>query len=77
MSDERIHQHDWENGRCKVCGLDQQKVEGEVPESPMSKRELTERLNELERRIVGAEKFINLELLILAIMLLVLLIRGC
>jgi hypothetical protein len=77
MNDERIHQHDWENGRCRVCGLSQQKTAGELPESSMSKRELTERLDKIEQRISAAEKFINLELLILAIMLLVLLFRGC
>lgn len=77
MSDERIHQHDWENGRCKVCGLGQQQAKGEGPEPPMSKRELTERLDRIEKRISGAEQFINLQLLILAILLVVLLIRGC
>jgi hypothetical protein len=77
MSDERIHQHDWENGRCTVCGLVQPKAEGESPEPQMSKRELTERLDRIEKQVSGAEKFINFELLILAIMLLILLIRGC
>jgi len=76
MGDIRVHQHDWENCRCKVCGLAQAKAEGTAPEPPMSKSELAERLDRIEQRITGAEKFINLGILILAIMLLVLLLRG-
>ncbi|TAK98084.1 MAG: hypothetical protein EPO07_12415 [Verrucomicrobia bacterium] len=76
MSDERIHRHEWENGRCKVCGLSKPGDETETPEPPMSKRELTERLDRIEKRIAGAEKFINLVLLILGIMVLIVLIRG-
>ena len=76
MGDERIHQHDWENGRCKVCGLAQTKTETIAPEPPMSKSELAERLDRIEKQIGGAEKFINLILLVLGLMLLALLIRG-
>lgn len=25
MKSEKIHEHDWENGHCKVCGVDEQK----------------------------------------------------
>lgn len=31
MSDERIHRHDWENGRCKTCGVERQKAESSLP----------------------------------------------
>ena len=77
MSDERIHRQDWENGRCKVCGLSQQAAESELPPTPMSKLELSERLDRIEKRIGSAESFINVELLVLMIMLIVLLVRGC
>ena len=76
MSDERIHRHDWENGRCKVCGISQHAAEGELPPAPMSKRELSERLDKIERRIGSAEGSIQAALGILVIILLILLFRG-
>ena len=77
MSDERIHRHDWENGRCKVCGIIQQPAEAELPEPPMSKRELSERLDKIERRIGSAEHHVQVALLGFSLLLLILLVRGC
>lgn len=31
MSDERIHKHDWQNGRCATCGLQQREEASELP----------------------------------------------
>jgi len=31
MSDERIHRHDWQQGRCKLCGVQQREAESELP----------------------------------------------
>lgn len=39
MSDERIHKHDWENGRCKICGARKQEAQSELPPAPCWKHE--------------------------------------
>jgi hypothetical protein len=31
MSDERIHKHDWQGGRCITCGLVQREEASELP----------------------------------------------
>jgi len=77
MSDERIHRHKCENGLCKVCGTEQPSVESGASEPPMSKRELGERLDRIEKRIGAAESCINIELMVVGLLLLVLVIRGC
>lgn len=39
MSDERIHSHIWENGRCKICGVESQHAESSLPPAPGWKHE--------------------------------------
>jgi hypothetical protein len=55
MSDERIHKHEWENGRCKICKASQ--VEEPTPTlSPArAERDLVTRLQALERRVAQME----------------------
>jgi hypothetical protein len=77
MSDERIHRHEWENGRCKVCGLSRKETEGEAPPAQMSRTELGERLDKIENRIREAANGIYALLFLIAALLLLLLLRGC
>jgi len=76
MSDKRIHQHNWENGRCKVCGVSEHPAESESPKEPMSKRELGERLDRIEKRISTVELSINTGILVFGILLIVFMLRG-
>ncbi len=77
MSDERIHRHEWENGRCKVCGLSRQDTESAAPPAQMSRSELSERLDKIEQRIRAAANGIQATLLVICALLVLLLMRGC
>lgn len=83
MNDERIHRHDWENGRCKVCGLSEQAerermAQASGPPSPIEalKRDLGERLDRIEKRIGSTEQGIMALVLLIVVMLFILLLRG-
>ena len=77
MSDERIHRHEWENGRCKVCGLSWKDTESGSPPAQMSRSELSDRLDKIENRIRAAANGIQATLLASCALLLLLLLRGC
>ena len=77
MSDERIHKHDWENGRCKVCGVSQHPAGEESPDAPMSRRELRARLDKIESQLGRAESFTHILFAALVVLLMIFLLRGC
>ncbi len=75
MSDERIHRHDWENKRCKVCGVSQESTEKQpVKPSPSEeklKQELGARLDGIERRLTQNEGLVAVILIVLVLYLFV------
>lgn len=54
VSDKRIHEHDWENGICRVCRTREQP---NVPErsSEQTRQELIARVQLLEKRVAQLE----------------------
>ena len=59
MSDERIHKHDWQSGRCKTCGVEQRRAESELPATPGWKHEpvTSEQAKQMIETLKGIKKW--------------------
>lgn len=79
ISDERIHRHEWENGRCSFCGISKQTDEKELlqPSSVPLSRELGDRLDKIDRNIARVEAGLHLGLCALVVIaVFIFLVRG-
>jgi hypothetical protein len=53
VNNKRIHEHDWENGICRIC---QAREQPNVPDrSAQNRQELMARLQSLEKRVAQLE----------------------